>query len=265
MGIHSMAIWIVLAGTIILVLAFIECGYRLGCVRRRRIADEKESQVGAIAGAILGLASFMLAFTFGIVTDRYDAKRALVREEAIAIRTAWLRSDFLPDPDRAEAADLLRRHVDVRVDFARQGNMEPRRLEAALSETQRLQEKLWGMAVAHARTDMNSDVAALYVDSLNQVIALHVARVSIGIQARLPGHLWVVLACITALGMASLGYQTGLAGSRRSQTWPILAISFALVFTLIAALDRPATGVIRISQEPLIDLQGAMGDASAIP
>ena len=49
-----------------------------------------------IAGAILALATFMLAFTFGIVADRYDTKKGLVREDANAIRTAWQRSDFLP-------------------------------------------------------------------------------------------------------------------------------------------------------------------------
>ena len=82
----------------------LEAGYRLGRAMHRRLEEEKESPVSAIANAILGLAAFMMAFTFGIVWDRHDAKRTLVREEAIAIRTAWLRSDFLPETDRGEAA-----------------------------------------------------------------------------------------------------------------------------------------------------------------
>ena len=45
--------------------------------------------------------AFILAFTFGIVADRYDARRALVREQAAVIRTAYLRSDFLPEPSRS--------------------------------------------------------------------------------------------------------------------------------------------------------------------
>ena len=44
-----------------------------------------------------------MAFTFGIVSDRYDARKALVREEANAIRTAWFRSDFLAVQDRDRA------------------------------------------------------------------------------------------------------------------------------------------------------------------
>jgi len=36
----------------------------------------------------------------------------------------------------------------------------------------------------------------------------------------------------------------------------MLAISFALVTSLIAALDRPVTTGFRVSQEPLIDVRG---------
>src|SRR5687767_10911499 len=35
------------------------------------------------------------------------------------------------------------------------------------------QVRLWEMAVANARRDMNSDVAALYIDSLNKVNEMH--------------------------------------------------------------------------------------------
>ena len=70
------------------------------------------------------------------------------------------------------------------------------------------------------------------------------------------------LYCITALGMMGVGYQTGIAGSKRSMVRPILALSFALVFALIASLDRPDSGVMTVSQRPLIDLRDAMAAAA---
>ena len=106
---------------------------------------------------------------------------------------------------------------------------------------------------------MNSDVAALYIDALNEVIGIHALRVAIGIQARVPGAIWLVLYGVTILGMMGVGYQTGIAGSKRSKAGPILALSFAMVFALIAALDHPASGVITVSQQPLIDLRDSMG------
>jgi hypothetical protein len=149
MPIDAIPIWTLFAGTIIVVMVAIEAGYRLGHAEHGRSEDEKESPVSAIAGTILGLAAFMLAFTFGIVSERYDAKRGLVREDAIAIRTAWQRSDFLPEGDRAEAAALLRQYVDTRVKFAEERNVDPERVKNVLSETQRLQDRLWNMAVAN--------------------------------------------------------------------------------------------------------------------
>jgi hypothetical protein len=262
MRIDAIPIWAIFAATIIVVLVAVEVGYRLGHATHRRSEDEKESPVSAIAGAILGLAAFMLAFTFGIVSERHDAKKALVRDDAIAIRTAWQRSDFLPETDRPEAAALLRQYVDLRVKFAETRSLEPEAVKGVLSETQRLQTRLWNMAVANARKDMNSDVAALYIDSLNEVSGIHASRVAVGLQARVPSEIWVVLYCITILGMMSVGYQTGIAGSKRSMAWPVLALSFALVFALIASLDRPDSGVMKVTQQPLIDLRDSMAGSA---
>ena len=38
-----------------------------------------------------------------------------------------------------------------------------------------------------------------------------------------------------------------------------LAILFAVLITLIADLDRPQHGLIRVSQQPMIDLRRSMG------
>ena len=203
-------------------MAAIEAGYRLGRAAHRRSEEFKESPVSAIAGAVLGLAAFMLAFTFGIVWELRGARKELVRQEAVAIRAAWQRSDFLPEGDRAEAAALLRKYVDLRVAFVEAGRLDQAGVKRFLSETQRLDKQLWNMAVANARKDMNSDVAALYIESLNEVSGIHATRVVLGIQDRLPIEIWVVLYGVTVLGMVAMGYQTGIAASQRSMGRPTL-------------------------------------------
>lgn len=105
---------------------------------------------------------------------------------------------------------------------------------------------------------MNSDVAALYIESLNEVIDIHALRVAIGIQARIPTVIWLVLFGITILGMLGIGFQAGITSANRSIVQPILAVSFALVITLIALLDRPNTGLITVSQQSLTDLSDAL-------
>lgn len=254
MSMDAIPLWAHFAGTILVVMISIEAGYRLGQIAHRRSVDEKESPVSAFAGAVLGLVAFMLAFTFSIVSDRYDARKGLVREEANAIGTAYLRTDFLQEPDRADAKRLLKEYLDARVAAAQAGIVDPEHVKNVLSEANRIQGRLWDMAVTNARKDMNSDVAALYIESLNAVIDIHALRVAVGLQARIPIGIWSVLYGLTILGMMGIGYHTGIAGSKRSMATLILALSFALVIAMIGSLDRPG-GFIKITQQPLIDLQ----------
>lgn len=268
MSVDIIPIWVLFVGTILLVMGSIEAGYRLGRMVRRRSEDEKESPVSAIAGSVLGLVAFMLAFTFGIVSERYDARKALVREEANTLRTTWQRTDFLPEPDRTEAKELLRKYVASRLPTD-QSNLSRRafdeKVRNVLAEAERIQQRLWHMAVVNARKDMNSDVAALYVDSLNQMAEVHASRVAVALQQRIPLGVWLVLCCLTSFGMAALGYQTGIAGSKRSLAQPLLAISFSMVVALIASLDRPVNTFVKVPQQPLIDLYEYMSSASDGP
>jgi hypothetical protein len=78
------------------------------------------------------------------------------------------------------------------------------------------------------------------------------------LQVRIPGAIWVVLYALVILGMIAVGYQTAIAGSRRTWAMLILALSFSLVIALIAELDGPGSGYLTVSQQPLVDLRALM-------
>lgn len=263
MRLDALPITLVFVLTVTVVMIAMEIGHRAGCARRRRSPDEKESPVGAIAGAVLGLAAFMLAFAFGIASAKYDTRKELVRDEAVVLRTAWDRADFLLDADRAEAKSLLRDYVDHRLAFAQSYDADPETTRRFLADAQLVQDRLWAMAVENARRDMNSDVAALYIESLNELNATHARRLAVAIQARIPVNIRIALLLITVFAMMCVGYQTGIAGSKRSMAGPILAVSFALVVVFIASLDRADAGVLPISQQPLIDARALMNPRPA--
>ena len=67
----ALPLWSLFAVIIVLVLAAIEGGYRLGRYRHRRSDGEKDAPVGTMVGATLGLLAFMLAFTFGMAASRF--------------------------------------------------------------------------------------------------------------------------------------------------------------------------------------------------
>jgi hypothetical protein len=244
-------------GSIFVVMLSLELGHRLGHRSRRKSEDEKEAPVSAIAGSVLGLVAFMMAFTFSIVASRYDSRKSLVREEANSIGTTWLRADFLPEPDRAESKALLKEYVTERIatiENLRSGKLRPSDMGGFLAKSVQTHDRLWEMAVANARKDMNSDVAALYIESLNGLIDLHAMRVAVALQARVPTGIWTALLGLMFLGMVAIGYQMGIAGSKRSLAQPILAVSFSLVIVLIATLDRPHGNYVKVSQQPFVDL-----------
>ena len=107
---------------------------------------------------------------------------------------------------------------------------------------------------------MNSDVAALYIESLTEVMDVHASRLAIGVRMRLPSGIWIALYSPTILGMVSMGYHAGIAASKRSNATWVLPVSFAMVITLIAALDRP-WGVTMVTQQPLVDPEEFMTSA----
>jgi len=257
MNIGNVLIPALLVATIIVVVISIKVGHRLGHAAHLRRKDEKESPVSAISAAILGLLAFILAFTFGMVYERYETRKALVRDEAGAIRTAYVRSDFLAEPDRSETKKLLKEYVDLRVNAVQSNDIH--KIPQLLNEAERIQRRVWELAVVNARKDLNSDIGALYIESVNELIGFHWQRVAIGLQARIPFGLWVALYILVIFSMIAVGYQAGVAGSaRKSLVTPILAVSFSLVITMIASLDRPYSRFIQVPQQPLIDLQTSL-------
>jgi hypothetical protein len=254
MSMDAIPIWALLIATIVLVMIAVECGFWLGRQAQRRTHKEKVPPVSSIVGATLGLVAFMLAFTFGIVAGRYDTRKALVRNEANAIRTAWMRSDFLPEPDRSETAALLRAYLSQRLTVVESRDFD--RVDKPMAESIRIQHRLWDIAVASGRTNMNSPVAALYAAALNEMIDLHALRVVLGLETHLPIWNWVALYALIFLGMLGVGYLTVIVeASGRSRAPLILALSFSVVIALIASLDRPLSGFVKVSQQPLKQVQ----------
>jgi len=172
-----------------------------------------------------------------------------------AIGTAYLRASTLPEAQRAEAHVRLREYVDVRLTAATSGN-----IEAGVRRSLEIQTMMWQSAAALAERSPTSIVLGLYLQSLNEMIDLHTTRLTESLRVRIPPILWLVIGAITALSMGEMGYQTGLGGRRRPRSTPAFAIVFASVILLIADLDRPQGGYIRLGQEAMVELRTSMSD-----
>ena len=251
-------LWGLFLATMLIVIGAIEFGYRLGQHRHRRSDQEKDAPVGAIVAATLGLLAFMLAFTFGLAASRFDARRMVVLEESNAIGTANLRAGLLPEPYRAAFHQLFEQYVDARLEA-----LNPGATARAISKSNDLHRALWSQASALAAQDNRSILTGIFVESLNEVIDLHAKRVMLALRNRIPGLVWFVLYFIATVSMGALGYQEGLSGSRRSLAVLALALTFSSVRLLIADLDRPQEGLLRVSQRAMLDLRESLKNADA--
>jgi hypothetical protein len=122
-----------------------------------------------------------------------------------------------------------------------------------------IQTKLWSIAEGLARATPDSDVLALFIESLNQTIDLHETRVVAGLYARVPETILVLLLLGSALTLGMVGYDAGLTRQRSPVTAVVLIAVLGAVITLVVDLDRPREGFLTVSQQPLIDLQEQIG------
>lgn len=245
-------LWTILPLTVVLALLSVELGFRLARYRLQREQLENESPLGGMVGSTLGLLAFMLAFTFGLAGSRFEDRRQVLLSEANAIGTTYLRAAMLPEPMRTETRKLLREYVDVRLE----GVQQPGKLEQALARSEELHNQLWSQAVAATERE-RSPMTSIYVQSLNEVIDLHATRL-MALRSRVPAVIWIVLYLLGFLAMVLMGYQSGLADTRRSLAAVALIFGFSLVLYLIADIDRPGKGTLQVSQQSMIDLRNSM-------
>jgi hypothetical protein len=237
-------------GTLFLVLASVDVGYRWAKRRQARQELEKEAPVGAMVGATLGLLAFLLAFTFGIAADAYHARKVALVQEANAIRMSYLLCATLPETHRAEIRQVLRQYVDERLRWA---NGQPDEPGASADE---LLERLWKAAAVVG--ELNPGAADVFLGYVSRVIELRQERVMVRERSRIPGAYWAILLTIALLSLSAVGYHGGVAGTSRSPVTLAVAISFSVVIMVIADLDQPGRGFINVSQQPMADLRATL-------
>lgn len=206
----AIPLWVVYLITVLIGFLAIEVGFRLGKVWQKRFPGEQGEGVGAMVGAALAGVAFLLAFLIGISVDRYDTRRGFVLEEANAIGTTYLRTDFLGQPYETESQELLREYVDTRL-----AAVEPGQLTETITRSEEIHQELWNRADTVATANPNSEIVSLYVDSLNETIDAHTKRVVAGVVARIPVSLWLGLYVIVMLALMLVGLQSSY-GERRN-------------------------------------------------
>jgi hypothetical protein len=235
-----------------LMLAATEIGFRLGCKSEANTPEKTKSLVATVEAAILAVLGLLLGFTMSMAVTRFEVRKQLVLDEANAIESSCLRAELLPAPEGTEIVNILREYINVRVQYGNPGN-DPARFDSLRRQTARLQDEFWKRAVAYGQKNPNA-TASLLLQSLNQSIDLESAR-WMASQNHVPESVIYVNGIVGMLAAMLVGYTFGLNGRRQIFSMCVLALAVTLVLALIIDLDQPRSGLIRVGQQPMIDLQ----------
>ena len=241
---------------LILLIAY-EVGFRVGRWWQDRTPDESEGPTGVLVGALLGLMAFMLAITMGMAADRFDTRRGVVLAEANAIGTAYLRAGYQPSPQREQVEQLLREYAPLRI-----ATTDRVQLAANIERSREIHAELWAVAEELVRTTDNTDLLAMFVGSINDVIEMDRTRVTAGIYARVPETVNFLLLAGSALAVGIVGYSAGMTRRRSMVSAVVLIVALSAVTVLVLDLDRPQDGILQVSQRPLLELEQRIGPPS---
>jgi hypothetical protein len=251
---YQLPVWATAVLVSATLLVAMEVGYRVG--RRKYLATVEcsPSEGGDVAlASILALLGLVLAFTFSYTMSRFDSRKQAVLEEANAIGTAFLRAGLAPEPSRSQLRKILRDYAKTR-DVTKVNVASSDAIRRVVERSLAAQSRLWPATETLVRSASTAGpVEVAIVQSINEVIDVHGKRL-LAVTDRLPGEVFMLLVFIAGIAMFILGFHAGRQGSLSRWRLALLGFVLAAVITVITDFDRPATGLVRVNQQPIVDL-----------
>lgn len=220
-----------------------EIGRRKGREQRRRGA----AQSARFNDACMALLGLLIAFTFGTSISRHDQRRAAVVADANAIGDFYNAATLLKEPTRTKLQAIIRQYAQLRLDLTR-GPMSAADLEGALVKFDQMHGQMTAL-VAQALSD-GTPIAVSLTNTLNAVSSNQAARLS-AYRERLPASVVLLLLACAIITALLFGLEQG--SEDRSDLVGKLCFIFLVSIAVYVTLDlnRPQSGAIRVSQEPV--------------
>jgi hypothetical protein len=215
--------------------------------RLRPLAEQAREDYNIVVTATLTLLALIVSFSFSMAVSRYDQRKNYEEEEANAIGTEYVRAELLPAADAVRIRDLLRAYTRQRVAFYT--TRELSELSQINELTTHLQEQMWS-SVESATTAKPSPITSLVASGMNDVLNSQ-GYTQAAWRNHIPTAAWALMLAIAVCSCLLVGY-----GARRTGTGLllILPLVLAISFFLIADIDSPRRGMIRVYPENLLGL-----------
>jgi hypothetical protein len=225
-------------------------GAKVRQMRNTLVDLDLRADFGLVQGASLTLLGLIIGFSFSMATGRYDLRKNYEEAEANAIGTEYARTDLLPADEASRVKALLREYTEQRIRFytARLEDIDQIR-----SDTGKLQDQLWAV-VAQTANSNPTPIHGLAVAGMNDVLNSE-GYTQGAWWNRLPQGAWALMFAIALL----CNFLVGFGAHKSAPTlFVVLPLVVAVSFFLIADIDSPRGGVIRVVPQNLIRLQAGL-------
>lgn len=253
---------ILLAVALMLVmLACLESGRRIGQRRAARYHDGAAKGIGAIDGAVFGLLGLLVAFTFSGASARFDTRRQLIVQETNAIGTAYLRLDLLQAADGAALRDAFKLYLDTRL-AAYRAIPDLAAARATLDRATDQQRAIWQRGVVACRRDPSPVPCSLLLTALNDMFDITTAR-TMAVMTHPPSIVYAMLFALAATSSLLAGYAMAESRTRRLTHMICFAAVLSITVYVILDIEFPRLGLIRVDDfdAALIQLRAGMDKA----
>jgi len=204
---------------------------------------------GLVLGGSLTLLGLLIGFSFSMAASRYDQRKNFEEEEANAIGTEYLRSDLLPAAEGDKIRTLLKKYLDQRIQFYMAADDDE--AQQVENRTAPLEAELWSVVLDSAAAKQ-TPIVALTISGMNDVFNAR-GYTQAAWRNRIPTSAWalmvlIALGCNLLVGYGSRGVKSG------ARLLLILPLVISIAFMLIADIDAPRHGVIRLHPQNLTSL-----------
>jgi len=207
------------------------------------IEGDTKGGVNALLGALFGLWSFLLAFTFSQSSTRFETVRTMIVDEANILRTTIIRADLFPDSVRNTYRGDLKKYLDERIAYYDDASDEVK-FEKNRGELSKTAAALWAMTVTQSKNPITHDAATGMATALTNLFDIGIKREAL-LESGIPTPVTYLLIGLALSICFVAGYTTPL---MTRNEWLLIAVfSFLASTVLYITIDlaRPMQGLIK--------------------
>jgi len=208
------------------------------------LKEDDSDDLKFVIGGMLTLLALIIGFTFSMAVIRYYLRKSDEEQEANAVGTALIRANQLSAADGAKIQALLKSYVDQRILFYVTSNEQD--LRQINAGTVQLQTEIWSVTSSSV-TGLPAPMAIFVLGAMNDVLNSQ-GYTQAAWRNRIPKGAWILMVLISILCNLLIGYG---APGRSPVILIVLPITLSISLFLIADIDSPRHGVIRVRPQNL--------------